>query len=65
MNEHEQNLRDLAAMFAMAALIARDAQDPAQEAFALANSFMEARESTNKELDGIAALKRPRKTKDV
>ena len=65
MNEHEQNLRDLAAIFAMSALLIRNEKNPHQQAFAIANDFMETRESINKELDGIAALKRPRKAKDV
>jgi len=67
MTEHEQNLRDLAAMFAMHALLVRNKHNdfPHEEAFIQARMFMEARESISKELDGIAALKRPRKVKDV
>lgn len=49
----------------MSALLIRNDDDPHEQAFAIANSFMETRESMNKELDGIAALKRPRKAKDV
>ena len=46
MTEHETNLRDLAAMFAMAALIVRLEQPKAslpRKAFDLANEFMEER----------------------
>jgi hypothetical protein len=49
----------------MSALLIRNEKNPHQQAFAIANDFMETRESINKELDGIAALKRPRKAKDV
>jgi len=65
MTEHEQNLRDLAAMFAMTGLIIRNEHNLIEQAFSIANDFMETREFMNKELDGIAALKRPRKAKDV
>jgi len=65
LTEHETNLRDLAAIFAMSALIIRNEHNPYEQAFVIANDFMETRESMNKELDGIAALKRPRKAKDV
>ena len=45
MTEHEQNLRDLAAMFAMAGLLMRKApvDDIIPSAFALANQFIKAR----------------------
>lgn len=46
MTEHETNLRDLAAMFVMAALIVRLEQPKAslpRKAFDLANEFMEER----------------------
>jgi len=45
MTEHEQNLRDLAAMFAMAALLVRNKNDshPHEQAFAIADQFMKAR----------------------
>ena len=54
-------------MFALHALLIRNKHNdfPHEEAFIQAKMFMEARESANKELDGIAALKRPRKVKDV
>jgi hypothetical protein len=59
MTEHEQNLRDLAAMFAMAALLIRDKTDgyPFELAFRMADAFMEHR----KPVEGIAAIKKPRK----
>jgi hypothetical protein len=50
MTEHEQNLRDLAAMFAMAGLLIRKVagEDIVSAAFDLANQFMEERnERTN------------------
>ena len=62
MTEHEQNLRDLAAMFAMAALIARNStgvEVTIPIAFELADQFMLARNPTPE--DGIAALKPKRK----
>jgi hypothetical protein len=45
MTEHEQNLRDLAAMFAMAGLLVRNREGEAivPTAFELANQFMEER----------------------
>ena len=60
MNEHEQNLRDLAAMFAMAGLLARgDEITIPRKAFAMADEFMQERNPTPE--DGIAALKPKRK----
>ena len=60
MNEHEQNLRDLAAMFAMAGLLARgDEITIPRKAFAIADEFMQERNPTPE--DGIAALKPKRK----
>ena len=50
MTEHETNLRDLAAMFAMAGLLVRNREGEAivPIAFDLANQFMEQRkEQTN------------------
>jgi len=45
MTEHEQNLRDLATMFAMAGLLVRNKKgdDIIASAFELADSFMKAR----------------------
>jgi hypothetical protein len=60
MTEHEQNLRDLAAMFAMAGLLARgDEITIPRKAFAMADEFMQERTPTPE--DGIAALKPKRK----
>jgi len=61
MTEHEQNLRDLAAMFAMAALLVNEGQGGpiAATAFELADQFMKARNPTPE--DGIAAIKTKRK----
>jgi hypothetical protein len=62
MTEHETNLRDLAAMFAMAALIARNStgvEVTIPIAFELADQFMLARNPTPE--DGIAALKPKRR----
>ena len=45
MTEHEQNLRDLTAMFAMAALLIKDGYNSLlhEEAFNIANAFMKER----------------------
>ena len=60
MTEHEQNLHDLAAMFAMAGLLARgDEITIPRKAFAMADEFMQERNPTPE--DGIAALKPKRK----
>ena len=61
MNEHEQNLRDLAAMFAMAALLVKDGYSSLlhEEAFNIADAFMEHRKP--KEEEGLAALKPKKK----
>ena len=56
MTEHEQNLRDLAAMFAMTGLIIRNEQKPLEQAFSIANDFMETREfmnNLNKQMDDL------------
>ena len=70
MTEHETNLRDLAAMFAMHALLVRNKYNdfPHEEAFIQARMFMKQRaeEDAEPELiaeDGIAALK-PTKRKE-
>jgi aspartokinase len=63
MNEHEQNLRDLAAMFAMAGLLSRgETISVPTKALMLANEYMDAREFADKE-HGIVALKKSRKAK--
>ena len=61
MNEHEQNLRDLAAMFALVGLLIRNEEGIAivPTAFDLADQFMQERNPTPE--DGIAALKPKRK----
>jgi len=65
MNEHERNLRDLAAMFAMTGLLARgEIISVPAKALMLANEYMDARESADEE-HGIVALKKSRKAKDV
>jgi hypothetical protein len=57
MNEHDTNLRDLAAMFAMAALLmrGRELDSVVTPAFDIADKFMEQRQPQVEE--GIAALK--------
>jgi hypothetical protein len=59
MTEHEENLRDLAAMFAMAALLIRNKGDeyPHEKAFRIADAFMAHRRPE----EGIAAIKKNRK----
>ena len=53
MTEHEQNLRDLAAMFAMAGLLVRNREGEAivPTAFNLANEFMEQRKELLNDLN--------------
>ena len=62
MTEHETNLRDLAAMFALTGLLQRnrEGEDIIPAAFELANEFMQARNPIKEE--GIAAIK-PKRTK--
>ena len=61
MNEHESNLRDLAAMFAMCGLLMHGRDDPGltDEAFNIADDFMESRNRHPEQ--GIAAIKPKRK----
>lgn len=61
MTEHETNLRDLAAMFAMAALLTRNSHKETlvSLAFEMADEFMKARTITPE--DGIAAIKPKRR----
>lgn len=59
MTEHEQNLRDLAAMFAMCGLIIAKDEDVVNTAFKHADYFMENRLKS----EGISAIKK--KKKDV
>ena len=67
MTEHEQNLRDLAAMFAMAGLIFRthmwadhEDEDIARCAYSLADEMMKARQFVPDD-QGIAAIRPKRK----
>jgi uncharacterized protein (DUF2235 family) len=57
MNEHDTNLRDLAAMFAMAGLLMRGREDRliVDSAFNIADRFMALRQPEVEE--GIAAIK--------
>jgi hypothetical protein len=66
MTEHDTNLRDLAAMFAMTGLLIKGDHPSSvpTSALKLANAFMDARESADEE-HGIVALKKARKPKDV
>lgn len=61
MNEHETNLRDLAAMFAMCGLFLRggEGKEITDEAFVYADAFMESRAANPEQ--GIAAIKPKRK----
>lgn len=61
MDEHERNLRDLAAMFAMQALLQRGASvaEVGHAAYMAADSYMDARNHEPEE--GIAAIKKPRR----
>ena len=63
MTEHEDNLRDLAAMFAMCGLIMRGSEEDkemlGEEAYIYADALLRAREGLDQ---GIAALK-PKKKK--
>lgn len=61
MDDHERNLRDLAAMFAMQALIQRgaDVHNVGYDAYTAADSYMKERNQEPEE--GIAAIKKPRR----
>ena len=60
MSEHEENLRDLAAMFAMCGLISHrgQQQDTAQNAYEIADAMMDYRSHQD---DGIASITPKRK----
>ena len=61
--EHEENLRDLAAMFAMVGLIQKNS-DPfevTKDAFIYADNYMDARKQHE---EGIVAIPKRRKTSD-
>lgn len=59
MNEHDENLRDLAAMFAMTGLLMRGNQDVhlISAAFEIADQYMAGRKPEG----GIAAIKKRKK----
>jgi hypothetical protein len=61
MTEHETNLRDLAAMFAMCGLMLRGGEgaELTNEAFEYADAFMKSRTGPSEQ--GIAAIKPKRK----
>ena len=64
MTEHDTNMRDLAAMFAMCGIIMRgphhqDVESVTDEAFHYADAFMKSRDGTEQ---GIAAIKRKKKS---
>ena len=69
MEEHDQNLRDFAAIFAMAALISRDKRaDPsstAKTSYIFADELMAERKVDHAE-EGIAAInkRKPRRSAD-
>ena len=61
MTDHEDNLRDLAAMFAMCGLLLRggEGRELTDEAYDLADAFMESRAANPEQ--GIATIKPKRK----
>ena len=63
MTDHDTNLRDLAAMFAMAGLLMRGREDISivATAFEIADKFMETRELKPEEQQGIVAIKKKKK----
>jgi len=64
MNEHEENLRDLAAMFAMCGLIMRSGPDAntISKSFALADEFMAERLNVG---HGLVSIKPTKAKRDV
>ena len=63
--EHEDTLRDLAAMFALAGLVMRGHEDDGltDKAYDLAEEFMDTR--ANRPERGIAGIKRARRKKEM
>ena len=63
MTDHDTNLRDLAAMFAMNALIISKQPTTClmEDAFDYADQFMETRELKVEEQQGIVAIKKKKK----
>jgi hypothetical protein len=64
MNEHDENLRDLAAMFAMCGLVMRNGPDAStlRQSFQLADEFMSERLNNGQ---GIVAIKPVKKKNDL
>ena len=64
MNEHDENLRDLAAMFAMCGLVMRSGFDAStlRQSFQLADEFMSERLNKGQ---GIVAIKPVKKKNDL
>jgi hypothetical protein len=64
MNEHDENLRDLAAMFAMCGLVMRNGLDAStlRQSFQLADEFMSERLNNGQ---GIVAIKPVKKKNDL
>jgi hypothetical protein len=62
MTEHENNLRDLAAMFALTGLIIRDrpGENLPESAYEIADAMMDARKSSE---EGIVTIKKKRNAK--
>jgi len=63
LTDHDTNLRDLAAMFAMTGLLMRnrDGDHIVDEAFCMADMFMEVRDRKQEEQQGIVAIKKKKK----
>ena len=64
MTEHENNLRDLAAMFALCGLIMRnrEGENLTEAAYEIADEMMEARKTSE---EGIVTIKKKRNVKPV
>ena len=63
MTDHDTNLRDLAAMFAMTGLLIRnrEGENIVSKSFDMADLFMETRELKAEEQQGIVAIKKKKK----
>ena len=63
MTDHDTNLRDLAAMFAMTGLLIRnrEGENIVSKSFDMADLFMETRELKPEESQGIVAIKKKKK----
>ena len=64
MNEHEENLRDLAAMFAMCGLVMRNGPDTStlRQSFQLADEFMSERLNVG---HGLVSIKPTKVKRDL